>query len=50
MEFITASLNSSERIEVIRCELSKLDEIFCNLMAVQENILGYWTNGHNIET
>ena len=52
MELITASQNSSERIEVIRCELSELDEIFCNLMAVQENYIGLVDNcdQHDIET
>ena len=52
MELITASRNSSERIEVIRCELSELDEIFCNLMAVQENYIGLVDNcdQHDIET
>ena len=49
---ITSLSNSSARIEVIRCELSKLDELFCNLMAVQENYIGLVDNcdQHDIET
>ena len=52
MELITASLNSSERIEVVQSKLSELDEIFCNLMAVQENYIGLVDScdQHDIET
>eukprot|EP00794_Sanderia_malayensis_P019359 gene19359-21279_t len=37
---------------VIRCELSKLNEIFCNLMAVQENFIALVENcdQHDIES
>ena len=52
MKFITSLLNSSHSITVIRCELSKLDEIFCNLMAVQENFIALVENcdQHDIES
>eukprot|EP00794_Sanderia_malayensis_P004020 gene4020-4569_t len=51
MKFITSLLNLSHSMTVIRCELSKLDEIFCNLMAVQENFIALVENcdQHDIE-